>query len=102
MKIFLNLLKTPSFLFGAGCFLLTLCLAFIFPFVYPIDTVTRVGLPYMPPSASHWLGTDHMGVDMVSLIVTGLRSSLYVGFIAGIIATGIGTLMGIYAGFKGG
>ena len=43
-----------------------------------------------------------MGFDMVSLLVRGLRSSLYVGFLAGIIATTVGTLLGVYAGFKGG
>jgi len=56
----------------------------------------------MPPSSDHWLGTDHMGVDMVSLLVAGLRSSLHVGFLAGIVATIVGTLIGVYGGYKGG
>jgi peptide/nickel transport system permease protein len=43
-----------------------------------------------------------MGVDMVSLLIRGLRSSLYVGFLAGIVATIVGTALGVYAGFKGG
>jgi peptide/nickel transport system permease protein len=43
-----------------------------------------------------------MGVDMLSLVVVGLRASLYVGFMAGIIATLAGTLLGVYAGFSGG
>ena len=43
-----------------------------------------------------------MGIDMVSLLIRGLRSSLYVGFLAGIMATIVGTLLGVYAGFKGG
>jgi len=101
MKIFLNLLKSPSFLIGISIFLLTICMAVLLPFFYHID-VRTMGAPMLPPSPQHWLGTNHMGIDMVSLLVRGLRSSLYVGFVAGIIATIVGTLLGVYAGFKGG
>jgi len=48
------------------------------------------------------LGADNLGRDYVSLLIMGLRSSLYVGFLAGIIATVLGTLIGVYGGFKGG
>ena len=101
MKIFLNLLKSPSFLIGISIFLLTICMAVLLPFFYHID-VRTMGAPMLPPSPRHWLGTNHMGIDMISLLVRGLRSSLYVGFVAGIIATIVGTLLGVYAGFKGG
>ena len=101
MKIFLNLLKSPSFLFGIGLFLLTIALALLFPLFYHID-VRTLSAAMLPPSPQHWLGTNHLGIDMVSLLVNGLRSSLYVGFLAGIIATIVGTLLGVYAGFKGG
>ncbi|MBD3393563.1 MAG: ABC transporter permease subunit [Chitinivibrionales bacterium] len=102
MKIFLNLLKTPAFCIGFGLFVATILVAALFPLFYEVDISTRVGLPYMHPSRDHWLGTDHLGLDMVSLLVHGLRASLYVGFLAGIIATVTGTLLGMYAGFKGG
>jgi peptide/nickel transport system permease protein len=102
VKILLNLLKTPFFLFGLALFALTLFLAFLFPLFYHMDTATRVGLAYLPPSRSHWLGTNHMGVDMLSLIVSGLRASLLVGFLAGSIATVVGTVLGVYAGYTGG
>ncbi|HAJ80334.1 MAG TPA: ABC transporter permease [Fibrobacteres bacterium] len=101
MKIFLNLLKSPSFLFGAGLFLLTISIAVGFPVFYNVD-VRTVSSAMMPPSNQHWLGTNHLGIDMVSLLVKGLQSSLYVGFVAGIVATIVGTLLGVYAGFKGG
>ena len=102
MKLFKNLLKQPSFIFGASLFLLTLLLALLGPLLFHIDTKTRVGLAYMPPSAKAWLGTDHLGLDMFSLLIQGLRSSLYVGFVAGTIATVVGTAVGVYGGYKGG
>lgn len=102
MKLFKNLLKSPSFIFGASLFLLTLILAILGPVFFNLDTKTRVGLAYMEPSSKAWLGTDHLGLDMFSLLIQGLRSSLYVGFVAGTIATVVGTVVGVYGGYKGG
>ena len=100
--MFKGLLKSPAFLFGAGLFVLTLLLAFFAPLVMTLDAKTRVGLAYVAPSAGHWLGTDHLGLDMLARLVAGLRSSLYVGFMAGIVATVVGTLIGVYGAYKGG
>ncbi|HEX6271865.1 MAG TPA: ABC transporter permease [Polyangiaceae bacterium] len=100
--MFKGLLKSPAFLFGAGLFVLTLFMAFVFPLFMSLDAKTRVGLAYLEPSSAHWLGTDHLGLDMVARLVEGLRSSLYVGFLAGIVATVVGTLIGVYGGYKGG
>jgi peptide/nickel transport system permease protein len=102
MKLFKNLLKSPAFLLGSILFLLTLLLALVGPLFVDINTKARVGLAYMAPSAAAPLGTDHLGLDMVSLLIQGLRSSLYVGFLAGTIATIVGTLIGVYGGYKGG
>lgn len=90
------------FVIGITIFLGTILVAIFGPLVYNVDIVTRVGMPYMPPGKGHILGTNHLGVDMLSLLIKGLGSSLYVGFLAGTIATLTGTLLGIYGGFKGG
>jgi peptide/nickel transport system permease protein len=102
MKLLINLLKTPMFVIGITIFLGTILIAIFAPLFYNVDIVTRVGMPYMPPGKGHLLGTNHLGVDMLSLLIKGLGSSLYVGFMAGTIATVTGTLLGIYGGFKGG
>jgi peptide/nickel transport system permease protein len=102
MKLLKSLLRSPSFILGAGLFVLTLLLALLGPWLFDTDVNTRVGLAYVAPSSAHWLGTDHLGLDMVSLLVAGLRSSLYVGFLAGTVATAVGTSIGLYGGYKGG
>jgi peptide/nickel transport system permease protein len=102
MRLLKNLLRSPSFVFGTGLFVLTLLLALLGPLLMNVDVQARVGLAYMAPSAGHWLGTDHLGVDMIAMLVRGLRSSLYVGFLAGSVATVLGTLIGLYGGYKGG
>ncbi|MEK7391414.1 MAG: ABC transporter permease [Fibrobacterota bacterium] len=101
MKLLRNLLKSPMFVIGAALFFGTLLFALVAPWFMNM-TMDRVGEAYMAPDSEHWLGTDNLGRDYVSLLVSGLRSSLYVGFLAGTIATVTGTLLGIYGGFKGG
>ena len=88
MKLLRHLLRSPGFLVGALLLLATLLLAFLPPLLMELDTSRRVGLAYVPPTSGRWLGTDHLGLDMFALLVSGLRSSLYVGFLAGFVATG--------------
>jgi peptide/nickel transport system permease protein len=100
--MFRGLWRSVGFLFGSALFFGTLLLALLAPVFMTLDGGRRVGLAYMPPSREHWLGTDHLGLDMLSLLVLGLRSSLYVGLLAGSVATVVGTLIGVYGGYKGG
>jgi peptide/nickel transport system permease protein len=97
-----GLLRSPGFLLGSALFIATVLIALLGPVVLDIDVQHRVGLAYMPPSPEHWLGTDHLGIDMLSLLVMGLRASLFVGLLAGSVATLLGTLIGVYGGYKGG
>jgi peptide/nickel transport system permease protein len=52
--------------------------------------------------ASYVLGTDGQGRDMLSAILYGLRVSLYVGVVSGIIALTLGALTGVLAAYAGG
>ncbi len=47
-----------------------------------------------PPGAAHWLGTDSLGRDIVSLLLVGARTSIVVG----VIAVGIGLVIGVALG----
>lgn len=55
-----------------------------------------------PPSWSRPFGTDHFGRDLLALLLYSLRDSLLIGGLAGVIATGIGIIVGFTAGYKGG
>jgi peptide/nickel transport system permease protein len=102
MKVLLGLLKSPAFLFGFCIFAGTVLLGLVAPLLLHGNAYARVGLAFMPPSSEHVLGTDHLGRDMFALLVAGLRSSLFVGFVAGVVATVLGTLIGVYGGYIGG
>ena len=80
-------------------FLLSLCAAFITP--YDPDAIDAWHV-LLPPSASHWFGTDELGRDVFTRVVYGARVSLKVGFVAVGIAVVIGTVIGLIAGFYGG
>ena len=54
------------------------------------------------PGASHWLGTDVMGRDVVSLLLVGARSSIFVGVIAVGIGLTVGTALGLLAAARRG
>ena len=103
-KLLKNLLKSPMFVIGISIFILTLLIAVFGPLFYNVDTHARdiMAGPYAGSSAAHLLGTDHLGRDYVSLLIEGLGNSLYVGFLAGIIATTLGVLIGLFGGFRGG
>jgi peptide/nickel transport system permease protein len=52
-----------------------------------------------PPSSTHWLGTTHMGEDVLSQIIYGTRGVLIVGSLAGVIATLTAVIIGVTAGY---
>ena len=54
------------------------------------------------PSGSHPLGTDHLGRDVLSMILHGTRISLMIGSISALIAAAVGILLGGVSGFFGG
>ena len=58
--------------------------------------------PFAEPSATHWLGTDKLGRDVMAGIIHGARISLSIGFVAVGIAIGIGLTLGSLAGYFGG
>ncbi len=55
-----------------------------------------------PGSDGHWLGTDLLGRDILSRLVWGTRLSIAVALAATAVAAGIGSLIGIVAGYAGG
>jgi peptide/nickel transport system permease protein len=55
-----------------------------------------------PPSAAHWLGTDHLGRDMLSRVIYGTRVSMTSGILIVAFSLLIGLPVGVLAGYFGG
>jgi peptide/nickel transport system permease protein len=57
---------------------------------------------FLPPSATHWFGTDDVGRDVYTRVVYGARVTLSSTLMVLVLAAGIGTIVGALAGFYGG
>jgi peptide/nickel transport system permease protein len=79
-----------------------LVFAVIGPWIAPYDPDARGNELVQGPSAAHWLGTTHLGQDVLSQLLVGTRSVIYVGFLAAIIATVLSVLVGVASGYVGG
>ncbi len=72
------------------------------PWSSPYGPFQITGGVMQPPSPAHWLGTDANGWDILSRVIYGSRVSLEIGLVAAAASMGLGTLVGLLAGFWGG
>ena len=99
----LRLRKNKMALFGGITLLVFIVIAILTPLIAPYSYETQnLDLGATPPSASHWLGTDIFGRDLLTQIMYGGRISLAVGFVATSVALVIGITWGAIAGYVGG
>ena len=54
------------------------------------------------PSWEHWLGTDNFGRDVLSRIIYGAQTALSVGFLASILGSSLGAVIGVTSAYFGG
>lgn len=66
------------------------------------DWHTSVGVEYLPPSGSHWFGTDLFGRDVLAKVIHGTKIAMSVGLVTSLIAIPIGVCLGAIAGYFGG
>ncbi len=82
----------------------SLCLIALAAPLLPLanPNATHLAARLKPPfSEGHWLGTDHLGRDILARLIWGARVSIAVGVVATAVAAICGTLIGILAGFYG-
>lgn len=96
-------LASRSFMIGFLITAFVALMALVSFFWVPYDvTVLPVGDRMKPPSATHLLGTDHFGRDILSMIMVGSRNSIAVALVAVGIGMGIGVPLGCWAAARGG
>ena len=79
---------------GLSLLLLLLGFASLVWTPYPVTSLD-VGSAMQDPSGAHWLGTDQLGRDVLSLVMKGLLTS----FIVAAVAVAVGALLGLPLGF---
>lgn len=77
-------------------------LSLLVPYIAPHSQSAPAGLPFTPPSAHLWFGTDEVGRDVFTRVLFGLRASWFAALV--VIASGVlvGGLIGLIAGSTGG
>jgi peptide/nickel transport system permease protein len=95
--------RRANFVVGAVLVALLLAMALL-SFVWTPYSPIELDIPHklQAPSARHWLGTDSLGRDIVSLLIVGSRVSIAVGLIAVGIGVAFGVALGLLAAVKGG
>ena len=73
--------------------------AVLAPALAPFDPLAMGTQALHPPSARHLMGTDHLGRDVLSGVLWGLRISLIVGIGSALISVVVGILIGSPAGY---
>jgi peptide/nickel transport system permease protein len=95
--------SSRSFVIGFVITAIVALMAIVSFFWVPYDvTVLPVADRMKPPSATHLLGTDHFGRDILSMIMVGSRNSIAVALVAVGIGMGLGVPLGCWAAARGG
>ena len=74
----------------------------LLPLVLPAPNALWLDDGLVAPGLHHILGTDELGRDLLSRLVTGARSSALIAVSAAALAMMLGTVLGAVAGYRGG
>ena len=99
-----RLRRDPVAIFAAFVILALILMAVFAPYIAPADPYRAASLRRLRPigTAGYPLGSDDLGRDMLSRLIFGARLSLFMGITPVILAFGIGSAVGIFAGYVGG
>src|SRR3984893_12073894 len=103
-SVFYRLRHDPVTLVFAAVVLLIVLAAISAPLIAPFDPYKESIVGRLKPLGwhGHLLGTDELGRDMLSRLIYGGRVSLLMGVVPVVIASLIGGMLGVVAGFVGG
>ena len=78
-------------------------LGILAPYIAPFDpNKVRIVRKYAAISSEHWLGCDHLGRDIFSRLLYGIRSTLFLSLLTMIITIIVGSVIGLISGYQRG
>lgn len=96
-------LQNPLALFGFAILAALLLTAIFAPVLAPYDPrAIDLRARFAPPGGEHPFGTDAAGSDVLSRVIHGSRLALMSGVVVLVISALGGSLLGLFAGFRGG
>lgn len=95
--------KSRLTMIGTFVVLFFIVVAIFAPYIAPYDPIAQdLSQRLKPPSFEHVFGTDQFGRDIFSRVVYGSRIAIWIIVLVSVISGGIGTLIGVLAGYFGG
>jgi peptide/nickel transport system permease protein len=89
-----------SLVLGGAIILIMVLAALFAPYITPYDPIRLdIRARFQPPSAEHWFGTDQYGRDVFTRVLYGARYDLLIAVLAVALAAGVGTPLGLLAGY---
>jgi peptide/nickel transport system permease protein len=99
LQVTLRIARNPMGAYGLSSLLLLAFLAAFAPWIAPYPpALQHPGMELQPPGSQFWLGSDDLGRDLLSRILYGAR----VSFVVGVLATAIGSVIGVGTGLLSG
>ncbi|RUS59392.1 ABC transporter permease [Pseudorhodobacter sp. E13] len=71
-------------------------------FIAPYGMAEVVGNSWEPASWAHWLGTDTIGRDLLSRMIYGGQTTIFIATAATLLSFSLGSVLGFFAAVKGG
>jgi peptide/nickel transport system permease protein len=107
--MFRELIQDKAGFAGLAFLVLLVVVAVFAPWIAPYSpTDGDLSSANLPPfwsdggTTEHWLGTDSQGYDVLSRLIYGARTSLFIGAAVVLLAGTFGVVFGLIAGYKGG
>jgi peptide/nickel transport system permease protein len=95
--------ENPVTGFAFGLFVLIVFAAVLGPHIVPYDPLaSNTAMALKPPSRAHWFGTDQLGRDVFSRVVSATRLDFIIAVFSVALVFLMGGLAGVAAGFFGG
>ncbi len=88
---------------GAFIVIIMILMAALAEFIAPYDPIVNdFENMLLAPGAEYWLGTDEFGRDILSRLIYGARTALFVGFVAAFVGATAGLVLGVASAYFGG
>jgi len=94
--------RQPLAVVGVGIILIWTLLAVFAPWIAPFEPNAQDADKFLPPSSTHWMGTDELNRDIWSRVVYGTRVSLPYSILLVVLSALLGSIIGAISGYAGG
>lgn len=77
-------------------------LGLLSPWLGPDPAIQNLDQTLIAPDSTHWLGTDHLGRDLLARLGEAVRVSFWLAIGSAMLAVGLGTVLGLWAAWQRG